>query len=314
MKKTFTTYNGKDIYFDVIVDETFHNLALDEVDPNKKALFSLVNDYEGGAWRLKKFESFLWDNIKETALSATEKEALIGSEHSSLTKSAGNVRFEKKGDNKGGEIGEILLYGIMRHYYSALPVVPKIFYKQNVNDYAKGADSVHIIIEEDGSYSFWLGEAKFYNTSDKSRFDTILASVKCMLDSSKLRKEFNIVTSTKDLELLVNNKEILGEIQKTLEDGVSLDDIKKRLHIPILLLHECEITKNHVGSFNEYKKAIKQEHLKIAQEFIKKQDTKLGDIYGYSDICFHFILFPVHSKDIILNRFMGKVDFLKKGE
>lgn len=311
MQRTFTTHNGQHIYFDVIVDETLHDLALDEIDPNKKALFSLVNDYEDGAWRLQKFESFLWDNIKETALSATERKALIESEFSSLTKSASNVRFEKEDDNKGGEIGEILLYGIMRHYYSALPVVPKIFYKQNANDYAKGADSVHIIIEEDDSYSFWLGEAKFYNSSDKSRFDTILTSVKTMLDPSKLRKEFNIVTSTKDLELLVKNKQTLVRIQNTLKDGVSLDDIKKQLHVPILLLHECQITKEHVVCSDEYKKEIRQEHLKIAQEFMKKQDAKLGGIYGYNDICFHFILFPVHNKEEILLRFMKQVGLYK---
>ena len=314
MQRTFTTHNGQDIYFDVIVDETFHNLALDKVDPNKKALFSLVNDYEDGAWRLKRFEAFVWDNIKETALSATEREALIGKESSSLAKSASNVRFEKVGDNKGGEIGEILLYGIMTHYYSALPVVPKIFYKQNVKDYAKGADSVHVVLEGDDDYSFWLGESKFYNTSDKSRFDKILTSVESMLDTSKLRKECNIVTSSKDLDLLVHNKKTLKAIKKALKDGVSLDNIKKRLHIPILLLHECTITKNHKGCFTKYKETIKQKHLKIAQEFMIKQDIKLKNIYGYNDICFHLILFPVHDKGKILSRFMGQVDFYKKGE
>lgn len=314
MQRTFTTHNGQHIYFDVIVDETFHDLELDEVNPNKKALFSLVNDYEDGAWRLQKFESFLWDNIKETALSATERDALIERESTSLAKSASNVRFEKEGDNKGGEIGEILLYGIMKRYYSALPVVPKIFYKQNVNDYAKGADSMHVIVEEDGDYSFWLGESKFYNTSDKSRFNKILTSVESMLDRSKLRKEFNIVTSMKDLGLLITNKDTVKKIKATLSDGVSLDEIKKRLHIPILLLHECNITKKHEGCFNTYKKNIKQEHLRIAEEFMKKQEDKLRNIYGYSDICFHLILFPVHDKEMILRRFMRRVDFHKKGE
>ena len=59
--------------------------------------------------------------------------------------------FDKKNiktDTEGSELAEILLYGIMHHHYKALPVVPKIFNKQNSNDNAKGADSVHIVLEK----------------------------------------------------------------------------------------------------------------------------------------------------------------------
>ena len=120
--------------------------------------------------------------------------------------------------------------------------------------------------------------------------------------------------STKDIEVLVEDKEVLRKIKEALGDGVSLDDIKKQLHIPILLLHECQITKQHTGSFDDYKKAIEQEHFTIAQEFMKKQDAKLEGIYGYNDICFHFILFPVHDKEEILRRFRGQVNSYTEGE
>ena len=90
------------------------------------------------------------------------------------------------------ELAEILLYGLMKEHYKALPVVPKIFYKQNTKDNAKGADSVHIVIE-DGKYSIWFGEAKFYNSLEEARFDTIIKSVETTLQTDKLKKENSII-------------------------------------------------------------------------------------------------------------------------
>src|SRR3546814_13092016 len=92
--------------------------------------------------------------------------------NSMLERSAKNLRLlSDDEDNDGGEIGEILLYGLMKKYYSALPVVPKIFYKQNTRDYAQGADSVHIVLDDEGGYTLWLGESKFYNRLDNSRLN-----------------------------------------------------------------------------------------------------------------------------------------------
>lgn len=312
MERTYTTYHGKFVTFDVIVDNTIHSLISEEIKHKNKVLFSLVNDFEDGSWRIKIFNKYIWDNIKETALSQDEKNALIGDELSSLTKSANNLRLTRgEDDEKGGEIGEILLYGIMRDYYSALPVVPKIFYKQNKNDYAKGADSVHIVLEEENVFSIWLGEAKFYNELNNTRYNKILTSVENTLSSEKLRKELNIVTSLKDLKLLIKDDNIYNEIYHKLSDGISLDIIKKQLHIPILLLHECQLTAENTAEIEQYKKKLFKHHLEIAKEFIEKQDSKLENIHGYEEIKFHLILFPVPNKNEIVNNFIKKVKFFK---
>ena len=81
-----------------------------------------------------KFQSFVWDNIAETALSYQEREILNSQPHSMLIESAKNLRLTDadKDIGKGSELAEIVLYGIMKHKYKAFPVVPKIFYKQNV--------------------------------------------------------------------------------------------------------------------------------------------------------------------------------------
>ncbi len=308
MTKTYTTHAGKIVEFDVVIDDILQNLSTENIEPNNKALLSLVNDYEDGEWRRRKFLNFIWDNIKETALSQTEKEAYIGNERTILEKSVKNLRL-LEGEESGGEIGEILLYGIMKKYYSALPVVPKIFYKQNRQDFAKGADSVHITLNYDKTFSLWLGEAKFYNSIDDSRLNSIVDSVHNMFINDKLRKELNIVTSMRDLDLFIDDENVLYNVKQKLSDGVSLDEIKQYLHVPILILHECNITKNNTDVYEEYKKKIKEEHIKKAETFMKKQDKKFEDIYNYQEIKFHLILFPVPEKSILVDKFYKRAIF-----
>ena len=308
MTKTYTTHAGKIVEFDVVVDDILQNLSTENIEPNNKALLSLVNDYEDGKWRRRKFLNFIWDNIKETALSQTEKEAYIGNERTILEKSVKNLRL-LEGKESGGEIGEILLYGVMKKYYSALPVVPKIFSKQNRQDFAKGADSVHITLNDDKTFSLWLGEAKFYNSIDDSRLNSIVDSVHNMFINNKLRKELNVVTSMRDLDLFIDDKNVLNNVKQKLSDGVSLDEIKQYLHVPILILHECKITKNNTDVYEEYKKKIKEEHIKKAETFMKKQDKKFENIYNYQEIKFHLILFPVPEKSILVDKFYRRAIF-----
>jgi hypothetical protein len=66
--------------FDILIDDAYLTLFGDIKDPafaNKKVL-SLINDYEDGHWRREKFDSFIWDNIALTALSARERASLAG--------------------------------------------------------------------------------------------------------------------------------------------------------------------------------------------------------------------------------------------
>ncbi len=138
--------------FKVVIDGRFLDLWASSVltPVENKKLLSLVNDFEDNHWRFNKFYNFIWDNIAETALSHREREALSGQPHSLLSAAAKNLRLtDSIADiGKGSELAEVVLYGLMKHVYKALPVVPKIFYKQNVQDNAKGADSVHIVLDD----------------------------------------------------------------------------------------------------------------------------------------------------------------------
>ena len=175
--------------FDILINESLFNINPEKnINSNKnKHLLSMVNDFEDGKWRDLKFDSYVWDNIAQTALSEKERKCLVNNSFSELVESAKNLRLtdsDNDENSKGSELAEIILYGIMKDYYKALPVVPKIFYKQNSQDFAKGADSVHIVIE-DNDFSLWFGEAKFYNSIENTRLSKIIESIGNSLKSDK---------------------------------------------------------------------------------------------------------------------------------
>jgi len=320
---------NKIVDFEVLFDDFFIELnpetTLSPIE--KKTVLSVINDFQDGHWRKSKFQEFVWDNIAETSLSYKERIALINRPSTSLIESAKKLRLtdkEKDEKGKGSELAEIVLYGIMKHYYSALPVVPKIFYKQNVQDNAKGADSVHIVVDmENKTFSLWLGEAKFYNSIDDNRLGSIVQSVENSLQSDKLEKENSIITSLTDLEMYfkdgsnnfkdVEQEALYNSIIDYIKRGESIDKVKPILHIPILLLHECTITKNCNELSEDYRNKIIAYHKDRAESYFKKQIDKFSRlIFKYDEIHFHLILFPVPEKEPIINAFIQNVEHFKE--
>lgn len=304
--------------FQILIDDIFTVLTQDNtLTPiqNKKVL-SIVNDFQDGKWHSERFQKFIWNNIKETALSLKERKALIGEgEDSILTESAKHLRLSESKDDvgSGSEIAEILLYGIMKNHYKALPIVPKIFYKQNRSDYAKGADSVHIVVENDNKFSLWFGESKFYNSIENARLDKIIESVKESLSLNKLKKENAIITSIADInEFEEISEELRANITKSLSQSQSIDTIKPILNIPILLLYECHLTKAETHLTATYITSIKDFHKERATAYFKKQIAKCSSLDLYSEIKFHIILFPVPEKETIVKKFVTKAKILRE--
>lgn len=299
------------ILFDCAFSEINLDKALAPID--KKFSVSFLNDFEDGQWRYSKFQSFIWDNIAETSLSYKERESLVN--HSLLVAAAKNLRLtdsDKEDIGRGSELAEIVLYGLMKHHYHALPVVPKIFYKQNSQDNAKGADSVHIVLEPNESFSIWFGEAKFYNSIEDARLSSIVSSVENSLKTDKLKKENAIITNVQDLDDLVLDEILKEKIKKTLSNKTSIDELKPLLHIPILILHECEITKKATTLDENYLDQVESFHRDRATSYFKKQIKQLKtSVHLYSDITFHIVLFPVPSKKNIVDRFVENVKHYK---
>ncbi len=287
--------------FEILIKEPFFD---------KNYALSLINDFESGEWRYEKFKNYIWDNIAETALSKIERDSLVNKPSSVLAESAKKLRITNNDTiGKGSELCEILLYGIMKEYYSALPVVPKIFYKQNSNDNAKGADSVHIVIEDNSNdFSLWFGEAKFYKSIDGAINSAIKSVDNFLRNDNQIKKENSIITSVSDIDKMGLSTELVEKIKSTLSGENSLDNIKPKINIPILLLHECDITKEENEFTEEYKNKIISFHKDKANEYFKKQVEEMSDIFKYSDIKFHLILFPIPNKKIIVDTFIGNAN------
>lgn len=304
--------------FDILINTSLFNLVTESdtrlLDKND-FLLSVINGFEEGTWRKSVFHKFVMNNLAETGLSAEDRDNLYSANpYSTLTESIKNLRLVDKDNGKGSEIAEIVLYGIMKFHFGALPVVPKIFYKQNPKDNAKGADSVHVVVDSKGDFTLWLGEAKFYNDLSDDRIYEPINSVFDTISTDKIKKENSIITNIKDLEYVVKDPELRKKIQATLRRETPIDEIRKRLHVPILLLHECNETSKVKGLTDEYLKTIKEIHQNKAIRYFKSQNKKQEKvgIYNYNDIKFHLILFPVPNKEEIVNWFVELAQKIKE--
>ena len=302
---------GLSVHVDVAFLTFNANAELTPIE--RKRLLSFLNDFEDEKWRLDSFEDFIWDNIAETALTERERKDALAGDRSRLRQAAKNLRLidnEPEG-SKGSEIAEIVLYGVMRRHFGALPVVPKIFFKQNVNDYAKGADSVHIVLAG-ADFTIWFGEAKFYSSIGSANIAKIVESVKNSLDTAKLKKENSIVTNLRELQDLGLEDSLRARIQAALSHRASIDDLKPRLHIPILILHQCELTKHAQSKDEAYLQGIEQFHKERAQAYFEKQISELASqVVRYEEISFHLILVPVPDKKEIVDHFIAEAHVMR---
>ncbi|MDA8452870.1 DUF1837 domain-containing protein [Acidovorax sp. NCPPB 3859] len=302
---------------DIIINECLARVSVPDDSSSSKSqehFLALINDFEDGVWRHQRFHDLIWNNLSQTSLSARERESIIGEDFSKLRQAAMNLRLTDNEDDpgKGSEIAEVLLYAVMKNHYNALPVVPKIYYKQNKNDNAKGADSVHVVINNDGlDFSLWLGESKFYSDIGDARLDKVVQSVSEMLNSEKIRKENSIIMGLTDLGDLIGRGFLFEKICAALDRDRSIDLLKPRLHIPILLLHQCEATKVATALTPEYREALEFGLRERATTYFKKQARKIGKIAGYKDITFHLIALPVPDKKKIISDFTKFANILR---
>ncbi|MER8564527.1 DUF1837 domain-containing protein [Mesorhizobium sp. M0924] len=301
------------VTFDTLLDTSLSDVSsIEELKAAvNKRMLSLVNDYEDGQWRYSRFQSYLWDNIAQTALSQKEREALVGKSHTTLVASAKNLRLTDNDKiGQGSEIAEVFLYGIMKDHFGALPVVPKIFYKQNAQDNAKGADSVHIVIK-DNDFSLWFGEAKFYNSLTDSRLDKIVSSVIESLRTDKLKKENSIVTNVSDLYHLPIDTNLRSKIIEAIQPKESIDTLKNKINVPIMLLYECPLTSSTSIFDDAYREALISGQKNRAESYFNKQISASSAVFMYDEIKFHVIFFPVPNKEKIVKAFIDGVSFFK---
>lgn len=279
------------------------------VTSSNKTAMSLANQFEDGEWMYEKFDDFIWNNIVEAALNHEERTLLEGKSRTLLRRAASQLRLLDLASGAsdvgaGSELAEVVLYGVMKNFFGALPAVPKIYYKQNRNDYAKGADSVHIVLSGE-DFSFWFGEAKFYKSIEDARLTTVIDSVVSSLGVDKLKREIGIMLGVNEVDNLGIDPLIAEKIKEKLRSP-SIDLIRPLFNVPILLLHECEITAAETELTDDYKNKMRLFHTDRAESYFRKQLERRGDVHMYDRIKFHLILIPVPNKERIVSDFMSE--------
>ena len=146
------------------------------------------------------------------------------------------------------------------------------------------------------------GEAKFY-TDLYTSFNKTIASVKDILQTAKIRTENKLILNLKDLDILIKDKDLFQRIRKVLSENEPIDGVKQKLHVPILLLHECQITRDAESMDELYKQMIIEKHREAAKKYFDSQDGKLSSEFLYDKVVFHLILFPVPSKNDVVDSF-----------
>jgi hypothetical protein len=145
----------------------------------------------------------------------------------------------------------------------------------------KGFDAVHVVVNGD-EFELWLGESKFYIDIN----DAIRDVVKELEEHSKskyLRTEFALILNKLDPSFEHSEK-----IQKLLDQNTSLDEIFKRVCIPILLTYESKTIQDYNKLKDTYKQQLEDE---IRRHFATFSASTLPE-----ELKIHLILFPLKNK------------------
>jgi hypothetical protein len=237
--------------------------------------------YEDSRWRADELvRDFFRRHLTSFALNYSEWRKVDGdSAAEALSRSARMVYTTDKYERRG-EFGELFLHGILRDFYGAESAVSKIYFLDGPNETAKGFDSVHVVMNEDGDLDLWLGEAKLYtNMNDAIR--EIVQSLQDHTDQKFLRREFLAVSNKLD-----ENWPHTEKLADLLDDNTSLDEIVGRLVMPVLLTYQSNTIQSHDKVSVEYVEALVKE-AKAGWQTFKNQ------LAFDFPVTIHFIVMPL---------------------
>lgn len=242
-------------------------------------------DYESGEWNYRQFIAWIAEHLPSFALTPEEFTDLNDRNMlEKLERAAGIIYGRKNIVDRRGEFGELILHGLIRDIYQTTPLISKIFYKTGVGETVKGADCVHVI-EKDGEIdSLWLGEAKFYKDGNAGLTEAV-KSVEDMLNRLANREEFlTIRHHLKDSTASISKK-----AEELLSDATSLDKIKAKICVPMLVTYDSDVTNAHIADTSVFRQELNTE----LQPFIEKYLSKTT---GIKEVDVHIFFMPLKSK------------------
>lgn len=265
----------------------FLKIRLKIVD-HTPSFLGLCAGYESEDWRSDQLAHYAIQHIPQFSLPVEEWNNFNSATGLSMISSAAKTIYRTDKYHNRGEIGEILLFAILRRYFDTLPVISKIFFKSSANDTVKGFDGIHFSYVDE-KLLLWLGEVKFY-TKYSSAVRDVLLELEDHLKTDFLREEF-MWTSNK----LSDGHPDFSNLSTVIDSSNSLDEIIDSINIPILITYRSNAIKKHKKSNDAYKKAISDEFQKRLAHFTEKCPSVPVNI--------HLILIPLERKVQLVRSF-----------
>lgn len=263
---------------------------------NRRGHTGVFCDYESGEWNYRQFIAWISSHLLSFALTPREILDLSDSNASEkLERAAGNVYGRKNKIERRGEIGELILHGLVRDIFKTKPLISKIYFKTAPGEAVKGADCVHVIESAGEIDSLWLGEAKFYKDGTKG-VTAAVSSVIDMLTRFNDRQEF--VTIKHHLD---GSDPIAKKAEMLLSDSSSLDKIKAKIVVPILVTYESPTTLKHSTDSEQFRSELAQEIGPFIAQY-------LDETSSIKEVELHIFFMPLKNKKALVELFDKYID------
>jgi hypothetical protein len=239
-------------------------------------------------WRAKQLAQHLTEWLPEFALKFSEWEGLGSHNAIPLIRKAARAVYTSDKYQRRGELGELLLHALIRQVFDSMPAISKYFYKDANNDTVKGFDGVHVVAAADG-LELWLGESKLYKDV-RSAIKEALNDLAAHTKRDYLKNEFIAIGNKID-----DGWDHANALREMIDSNRSLDNIVKRICIPVLVSYESAVIPKHDRISSEFEEQFRNE---IEENWKTFSSGPLP-----TEFRVHLFLFPMKSKAELLDFF-----------
>jgi hypothetical protein len=255
----------------------------DKLDP---PLHALTVDYERGNWRAGALAQHLLRWTIDYALRPKERANVPAALLYDAAATA--IRRTFGTGSASGVPGELLLHIACRQVFHSDTVISKVVFKSSKNETFRGFDGVHVVHGDEG-LELWLGEAKFYRNLT-SAIRSVIHELEDHLATDYLRDEFALVTDKID-----DDHPHAAELRRLLDPSVSLDQVVRRICVPVLLTYDSDVTLSNTVDCAAYRAELEAE-LKRGWTRFKNALDGLPDV----DVAIRLILVPLATKQALV--------------
>jgi hypothetical protein len=265
------------------------------IDDQLPSLLGLCAGYQDQEWRADGFARYLIEHLVEFVYPPHEWSKARSDTAIEMATRAAKAVYSTEKHERRGEVGELLLFAILRAYYGSIPIISKLYFKSAANDTVKGFDAVHFV-EAASGLELWLGEAKLYTDAGAAIRD-VVAEIEQHTGAEYLRQEFAWIGNK-----LPSENSHYETITALLDDRTSLDEVFKVLHVPVLITYDSSAIGAHKAVTQEFEAAITNEMSRHHSVFCQRFSGMIR---------VHVILVPLGTKKLLLDSFDAKLKALQ---